>query len=340
MTNSGSSSYPRPQDEAWPDAPPLVPTDANADLIKALYEAQLKGVLDHWPAAGTPSWPAVPSYQAADPQADLKKSLYQAQITATLAIFQDKVDAIKATRAEHLERVKTELARELETTKADLAKSLEETKTDLARSLEETKAGLTRDLERAKLAAALDNQLQDAVYRAYLDTAKAGIDRARAGAEFVQKAAAAIATVYTAILAFSFKIDTTANALSAPLPVRGFIPVLFLGIAIACASFYLAYFTRTQTSGRPALGPNIVENQDLRSDGFSDFTNHIIEKRSSFARAAVLSLALAVAWLPIAYVVPSGQPILPFWTASGQDILVYALIVSLLVVGVVPVVKR
>jgi hypothetical protein len=306
----------------------MVPTDADSDLTKALYDAQLKAVLDHWPANNAPTWPPVPKYQAADPQADLKKILYQAQVSATLAVLQDKIDAVKAARAENLERLKTDLAKDVEQARADLAKSLEGVKADFA-----------KELERSRLAAALDNQLQDVVYRAYLDTAKAGIDRARSGAEFIQRAAAAIATVYTAVLAFSFKVDTAATAISAPLPLRGFIPVVFLGIAIACASFYLAYITRTHTSGRPALQDNIVENQELRNDGFNEFANHITAKRSGFARAAVVSLAAAVIWLPIAYVAPPDLQVLA-WTISGQTILVLVLLLSLGAVAIVPFVRR
>jgi len=53
----------------------------------------------------------------------------------------------------------------------------------------------------------------------------------------VQKAAAAIAALYTPLLGVVFSVNDN------PLPSRGVIPVLFLGLAILSSTAYLAYQT-------------------------------------------------------------------------------------------------
>jgi hypothetical protein len=81
-------------------------------------------------------------------------------------------------------------------------------------------------------------QLDAQYHSAVMDVAKAAIERARSGAELVQKSAAAIGTAYAALLALSFSVANN------PLPPRGAIPGIFLGLSIVLSTAYVAFITK------------------------------------------------------------------------------------------------
>ena len=62
--------------------------------------------------------------------------------------------------------------------------------------------------------------------QALLDVAKGTLDRARANADLVQKASAALVPLYTGALALAFSVGDH------PLPLRGLIPTILLGLAV------------------------------------------------------------------------------------------------------------
>src|SRR4051812_36422842 len=72
---------------------------------------------------------------------------------------------------------------------------------------------------RSKAAWASEYTLRQGVQQAYLDVAKASIDRSQTRAQFVQVAAGAIATAYGAILALLPKGDAGGGAGSAATPI-------------------------------------------------------------------------------------------------------------------------
>jgi hypothetical protein len=96
-----------------------------------------------------------------------------------------------------------------------------------------------------------------------LDDAVGTIDRARASADFVQKSAAAIGTAYAAVAGLTY-----AASQGTPLPPRGFLPTVFLPLAIFFATAFLAFITRPDTSPPNRTSGNLRENQRLRRDAF------------------------------------------------------------------------
>src|SRR5580765_4158084 len=72
-------------------------------------------------------------------------------------------------------------------------------------------------------------------YEAVFDVAKGSIDRARESADFVQKGASALVAIYGAVLGVAFSVSDR------PLPARGIIPAFFLGLAVVCASYFIAW---------------------------------------------------------------------------------------------------
>lgn len=123
----------------------------------------------------------------------------------------------------------------------------------------------------------------------------ASIERARDGAKFVETAAAALATIYTGILAFSFA------AASTHLPVRGIYAAIFLGLAIVGSSFYLAFIQEIDAIGRVTYTASRPENLWRRTEYLGTWTQAVVRTRAWALRAAVVALAWGVFFMPIAF---------------------------------------
>jgi hypothetical protein len=126
--------------------------------------------------------------------------------------------------------------------------------------------------------------------------AKASVDRAVAGAEAVRNAAAAIGVIYTAALGVAFSV-------SKPLPLRGTIPALFLGIAIVMATAYQSFPFR-QKSARSfpqEAGPPLADQQKYAATFITWIADRVDHKKYTL-RASILSLAFGVVFLPVGFV--------------------------------------
>jgi hypothetical protein len=121
------------------------------------------------------------------------------------------------------------------------------------------------------------------------------IERARDGAKFVETAAAALGTVYTGILAFSFA------AKDAPMPGRGLYAAIFLGIAIVGASIYLAFVQRIKNIGRVDYKGARPEDQWRRTEYLAAWTRAVVQTRAWALRTGVVALAFGVMFMPLAF---------------------------------------
>jgi len=119
-----------------------------------------------------------------------------------------------------------------------------------------------------------------------------GIDRARTGAQFIQTAATAIAGLYTGVLAVLFVADQAA-------PIRSFIPVLFLGLAVVLATYYLAFVVPGTGIARPAYENNNDADVWVRLNYVSLWVRRIVFRRAGALRAAVICLFFGLLFLPI-----------------------------------------
>jgi hypothetical protein len=141
---------------------------------------------------------------------------------------------------------------------------------------------------RAKTADELNQKLAET-----LTTLSVGaIDRARTGAQFIQTAATAIAGLYTGVLAVLFVADQAA-------PIRSFIPVLFLGLAVVLATYYLAFVVPGTRMDRPDY--QNINDADLwvRLNYVSRWVRRIVFRRGGALRAAVVSLFFGLLFLPV-----------------------------------------
>jgi hypothetical protein len=184
-------------------------------------------------------------------------------------------------------------------TAADCAKSPEFAKALCEAKLEVRKKRTDAEIDRAKAERAVDLAVEQAYYQAVIDVAKGAIDRSRASAEVVQKAAAAIVTLYTGILALAF----AANA--HPLPFRALFAALFLGLAVALSTAFLAYLPEPHagdngTTAEPE--PSDVSESNKTVATFVLWTRAAAIDRAYPLRASVLALAAALLFLPAPFV--------------------------------------
>ena len=150
-------------------------------------------------------------------------------------------------------------------------------------------------------------------YTTAYEVAKAAVDRARSGAQFVETAAAAVVTLYTGALAAAFSATKT------PLPIRGLMPAVYLGLGIAFAAFYLAFpSTNVEYVDLPAEANK--EEPCRWFTTFTGWTQGIVLRRRSALRASLFALLLGVIFLPAPFVKvktsPPTPPKLAAWPSS------------------------
>lgn len=146
---------------------------------------------------------------------------------------------------------------------------------------------------------------------AMIDAAKASVDRAYAGADAVRNAAAAIGAIYTAVLGVAFSVNK-------PLPPRGVIPAIFLGSAIVLATAYVAFPIRQRVKRRwPPQEEDSVKGEFTYTATFIWWITDRVFLKAFALRAAILSLAFGVAFLPVGFIAAGSMPVgatnLPAW---------------------------
>ena len=113
---------------------------------------------------------------------------------------------------------------------------------------------------------------------------------------------AALIAAYTGLLGLVF--STTSRTL----PVRGVYAALFLGLAVALSVAYLAFLRGSSASvGAYEPGTSYADTQLARSINLIDWTNTVVSTRAWALRAAVLCLAIGVAFVPAAFIGPSSS---------------------------------
>jgi len=211
---------------------------------------------------------------------------------------------------------------------ARLQVTLDERKTRLADTLSQAQADRAADVDREKTVHTNDYALSQALYGAYIDVAKGMLDRAHDKANFVQKAAAAIGTVYTGILGLSYAGSSGAI----PAPAGAIIPAFFLAVALVGSTVYLSFMSEG-APGRPEnMTGVLVEDQQRYRDAFIEWIRRAVRARAGWLHAAIVSLGVAVCLLPLPYV--------PMDIHKDWWILGFLLLLGLVTTGVVSALTR
>jgi hypothetical protein len=162
------------------------------------------------------------------------------------------------------------------------------------------------DFARAKADADANIADQRAYFDALYTLAAGGIDRARSGAQTVQTAAAAIGTLYAGVLGVTFSVSDR------PLPARGLLAPLFLGLALVLSTMYLAYLNPRSRQLPAPLNTGVMGTAALnRIRSFMEMTRAVIRPQARSLRGAIVALAIGVAYLAAPLVSP------PAWMAFG-----------------------
>ncbi len=162
--------------------------------------------------------------------------------------------------------------------------------------------------EDGHLAAAATNRAADVAnlqsfFEVLSSFAIGSVERARAGAELVQKAAGAIATLYAGVLALVFSVSDN------PLPARGVLAPAFLGLAVVLSTAYIAYLgpaIDVTAAGEPVRGLEPKTYQRLNI--VTEVARGTALLRSAALRASVIALGVGLAYI-----------VLPFVTLTDDD---------------------
>lgn len=176
---------------------------------------------------------------------------------------------------------------------AEIEVETERQKSSFAEDLETAKA------DEAKLIAANQAKLDNLAefYGSMSKMATDGIEHARSAADTVQKASAAIATLYTGTLALVFSVTDN------PLPARGVLTPAFLGLAVVLSTAYLAYVVPTlRTTDLPVAGDAPEPRVFARIAFLVDRARTIASRRSWCLRASVVALGVGLAYIVLPFV--------------------------------------
>lgn len=156
------------------------------------------------------------------------------------------------------------------------------------------------EIARAKAEYEADLAIEHEYYVGLIDVAKSSIDRSRAAAETVQKAAGAIITLYTGALALSFSVSDR------PLPLRGLYAALLLGVAVVLSTGFVAYLPDPGTYDDEDRSTN---NDDLGESTPERLSNMFIKwsrttslDRVIWLRASVVALGVGLIFLPAPFI--------------------------------------
>jgi hypothetical protein len=157
------------------------------------------------------------------------------------------------------------------------------------------------DIARSAAERAAEIANKTAYEQALLDVAKGTLDRARANADLVQKASSALVALYTGALALAFSVADH------PLPLRGLIPAILLGLSVVASTAYLAYVTDPRKVQGPSATSSLREMANRRIAAFIIWTRAAAFARVYWLRVSVLALAASLAFMPAPFIAGSGN---------------------------------
>ncbi len=146
------------------------------------------------------------------------------------------------------------------------------------------------EIDAAKAIETLNNQYDTSYFQAVLDIEKGAIERSRSAADLVQKAAAAIGGLYTGVLGVSFSVTNK------PLPPQGFIPAIFLGLAIALSTAYVAYVSKPSDVSLNPLHTSPPMRMQRHINNFFRIVSSAVQRRGYNSNSAQIDLDKEYPW--------------------------------------------
>lgn len=156
-----------------------------------------------------------------------------------------------------------------------------------------------QEIARAAAQEAAETAVAAEYYKSVFEVAKGAIDRSRSSADTVQKAAAAIVTLYTGVLALAFSVADN------PLPGKALFAAILLGVAILFSTAFLAFLPGAEPRRETEASTPPPEDQSVGerlANMFILWTRRAALARGRLLRASVVALAGAVALMPAPFV--------------------------------------
>jgi hypothetical protein len=145
---------------------------------------------------------------------------------------------------------------------------------------------------------AAETDLRAAIQAAYIEVQKAKIDRTYRAADAVTRAAGAIATIYTGLLALVYSVGSTPPR---PLPARGIAPAMFLALAFFFSVVHVVFKRRTGKKVDILEAGETWKQQQVRLNRFLQWVDRGALQRAWALRAGIVCLGAGVALLPLPF---------------------------------------
>ena len=173
--------------------------------------------------------------------------------------------------------------------------------TQLAAWQEAVRAHTTREDTRKANEAAM----RLAIQAAYIDTAKASLDRAVTRVNVFTAAIGSVITIYTTLLALVYTIGTKETNGKA-LDIVGFVPALFLSAALLLVSVYSVMLKKKMDA--PSFIPTGIGGDvaEMRLVNYVNWCFSGILERRWALHAGLASFAIGILTLPIGFIGVSG----------------------------------
>jgi len=145
---------------------------------------------------------------------------------------------------------------------------------------------------------AAETDLRAAIQAAYIEVQKAKIDRTFRSADAVTRAAGAIATIYTGLLALVYSVGSTPPR---PLPARGVAPAVFLALAFFFSVVNVGFIRRSGRRVDILESAETWKQQQVRLVRLLQWVDRGALQRAWALRAGIVCLGAGVALLPIPF---------------------------------------
>jgi hypothetical protein len=185
-------------------------------------------------------------------------------------------------------------------------------------ALDRKKAGEDRVQEQQKRDYENYYAMLQAIHAGYIEVAKGTIDRSIQRADFLEKVAAAVGTVYTAALALTF-----AAGKDVPLPFTGILPAVFLALSFFFAAVYISFVTNHPDLEVEKSDGTLTGSVESQRNTFIKWNKAAIMPRIYWLQAATVSLGMGILLLPMPYLAIAGWVT---WLLPGIGLLLVILV--------------
>jgi hypothetical protein len=156
-------------------------------------------------------------------------------------------------------------------------------------SIDREKTEAQNNFDRSKDEFSYYYAMLQAINTGFIDVAKGAIDRSIQRADFVQKVATALGTIYSGVLAYSLSVDKEKH-----LTFSGMLPVVFLGLAFVFSAFYVSFITRSKDIEIEESDGTLPGEIHSQLNTFIAWATAPVMERRAFLHSSIISLGFGI----------------------------------------------